>query len=221
MTANAQQALRRCIEMYSTTCRFVLCATSLSRLIEPLRSRTLLIRVPAPLPADVSRVLKTVCEKEGVGLPEDTCENIVAASGRNMRRALGAVQTMYTINRTSGSGSLPAGAQPEMYEYELAVQEIANMLLQQQTPQQLHSIRAMFYELLSKRIEGDDIIRMLAASLMTQLDSSLKLKVAHWAAYYEHRMKLGQKPVFHLEAFAAKFMCIYKNYMYQTLMCMD
>ena len=26
----------------------------------------------------------------------------------------------------------------------------------------------------------------------------------HWAAFYEHRIRKGQKPIFHLEAFAAK-----------------
>jgi replication factor C subunit 3/5 len=31
------------------------------------------------------------------------------------------------------------------------------------------------------------------------------------AASYEHRMQGGSKPIFHLEAFAAKFMAVYKK----------
>lgn len=33
------------------------------------------------------------------------------------------------------------------------------------------------------------------------------------AAYYEHRLQLGNKAIYHLEAFVAKFMAIYKKFM--------
>ena len=33
------------------------------------------------------------------------------------------------------------------------------------------------------------------------------------AAFYEHRLQLGQKPIYHLEAFVAKFMYIYKSFL--------
>ena len=39
------------------------------------------------------------------------------------------------------------------------------------------------------------------------------LKVVQWAAFYEHRIALGSKEIFHLEAFIAKFMAIYKKYL--------
>jgi len=37
-----------------------------------------------------------------------------------------------------------------------------------------------------------------------------------WAAFYEHRLQLGSKPIFHLEAFVAKFMSIYKRFLIST-----
>lgn len=33
------------------------------------------------------------------------------------------------------------------------------------------------------------------------------------AAYYEHRLQLGSKAIYHLEAFVAKFMALYKKFM--------
>ena len=52
----------------------------------------------------------------------------------------------------------------------------------------------------------------LMRELVSSIDGQLKPEVTHVAAFYEHRLQLGQKPIFHLEAFVAKFMAIYKKF---------
>ena len=52
----------------------------------------------------------------------------------------------------------------------------------------------------------------LARELMRSLDDELKHEVSALAAYYEHRIQIGNKEIFHLEAFVAKFMSLYKNF---------
>lgn len=37
------------------------------------------------------------------------------------------------------------------------------------------------------------------------------------AAMYEHRLQLGQKAIYHLEAFIAKFMSIYRGFLEEDL----
>ena len=39
---------------------------------------------------------------------------------------------------------------------------------------------------------------------------ALSVQVIQWAAFYEHRLQEGSKAVFHIEAFVAKTMAIYK-----------
>lgn len=41
----------------------------------------------------------------------------------------------------------------------------------------------------------------------------MKAEVIKWAAFYEHRLKMGTKLIFHLEAFVAKFMRIMEAYL--------
>lgn len=54
---------------------------------------------------------------------------------------------------------------------------------------------------------------MLSVNLMKKMDNTLKHEIAHWAAHYEHQSRLGTKPIFHLEAFVAKVMKIYKTFL--------
>ena len=74
-------------------------------------------------------------------------------------------------------------------------------------------VRNRLYELLVNAISPELIIRKLTFELMTKLDSELKHEVCAYAAYFEHRIQLGQKAIIHLEAFVARFMAIYKRYL--------
>ncbi len=72
-------------------------------------------------------------------------------------------------------------------------------------------MRNRLYELLVNCISPELILRKLTHELMAKLDSELKHEVCAYAAYFEHRIQLGQKPIIHLEAFVARFMAIYKR----------
>ena len=50
-------------------------------------------------------------------------------------------------------------------------------------------------------------------TILSQIDKNLVETVCDAAATYEARMQLGSKPVFHLEAFCARFICIYREYL--------
>lgn len=58
LTKDAQHALRRTMEKYMATCRLILCANSISKIIAPLQSRCLGIRIPAPCHDDIIKVLQ-------------------------------------------------------------------------------------------------------------------------------------------------------------------
>ena len=86
-------------------------------------------------------------------------------------------------------------------------------MLQEQSPQALLRCRTKFYELLTNCIPPEVIVKELAIVLLAKTDVALTQSVAQWAAHYEHRIRVGQKPIFHLEAFAAKFMSLYRAWM--------
>ncbi|MEM1586574.1 MAG: replication factor C small subunit [Candidatus Bathyarchaeia archaeon] len=93
MTDDAQQALRRTMERYSETARFILIANYSGKIIEPIQSRCAPFRFTY-LPAEaVAKRIKYICEKEDVEITEDGIEAILDLSGGDLRKTLNILQT--------------------------------------------------------------------------------------------------------------------------------
>jgi len=98
-------------------------------------------------------------------------------------------------------------------DWETFIAQLGMSIVQEQSPQKLLEAREKLYELLINCIPADVILRTLSRELMKQLDDQLKHEVAYWAAFYEQRLRAGSKEIFHLEAFVAKFMSLYKGFL--------
>lgn len=64
LTKNAQAALRRTMETYMPFCRIVAHAESLSKVIAPVKSRMLQVRIPAPSDQQICTVLTKIAARE-------------------------------------------------------------------------------------------------------------------------------------------------------------
>ena len=93
-------------------------------------------------------------------------------------------------------------------DWENFIDHVAKLICQEQSPDRLLLVRSKLYELLTNCIPPDVVLRTLVSVLLRRVDDQIKTEVVQWAAYYDHRMELGSKPIFHLEAFIAKFMAM-------------
>lgn len=57
------------------------------------------------------------------------------------------------------------------------------------------------------------VLQGLLHELVSNCDGQLKAEVTQTAAFYEHRLQTGQKAIYHIEAFIAKFMALYKRFL--------
>jgi len=91
------------------------------------------------------------------------------------------------------------------------------MMISEQSPKVLLDVRNRFYDLLTRAIPCDLIFRGLLQECVKKCDDQLKREIIEVASEYQHRLIRGSKPIFHLEAFAARFMAIYKKYIDSSL----
>jgi replication factor C subunit 3/5 len=248
LTRQAQAALRRSMEKYSSSCRLILCCNNPSKVIDPVRSRCLGIRVAAPSHDEVRRdnrkrciqmllliscysqsliffidngwsaetqiatVLKTVARKESITLPDELAISLARSSNRNLRRALLMLESCHVTTRDDSPKELNPNQPIPHTDWERYISQLASEITREQSPQRLIMARQKLYELLINCIPAQTILKTLVMELLPTLDDSIKGEVVTWAAFYEHRIALGSKEIFHLEAFIAKFMSIYKRY---------
>mmetsp|Transcript_6108 Transcript_6108/g.10544 ORF Transcript_6108/g.10544 Transcript_6108/m.10544 type:complete len:357 (+) Transcript_6108:68-1138(+) len=208
LSNEAQAALRRTMEKYMKTCRIILTTETASKIIAPLRSRCLPIRVAAPSQEDVCHVLQKVGAAEGVKVPPELAARIADKTGRDLRRALLTLETLHT---QAGSSVLKADMPLVQEAWQTAIERAAKMVLQEQTPKQAMAVRGALYELLAACVPSDILLKELLFKLIANEDSEeLLQKAITAAACFEATMRQGSKDIFHLEAFVLRFMADYK-----------
>jgi len=209
LSRDAQAALRRTMEKYMSNMRIILCANSTSRLIAPIKSRCLLVRVAAPSEGDMLTVLNYAAKRVGFDLPPEAADKIVEDSEGNIRKALLVLEAL-KMQTPDLSGPLSI-AKPD---WETYCHKVADLIIGEQSPARVLEVRSKLYELLSHCIPPTVILKTVADRVIEKVDETLKADIVHWAAFYEVRMRNGNKKIFHLEAWVVKVMSLYKHFFY-------
>lgn len=100
MTGDAQHALRRTMEKYTDTCRFVLCCNYSGRIIEPIQSRCALFRF-TPLPEEkVVEYLGHIVKNENLKISHDGLKSIVEVAEGDLRKGINTLQAASSMSKT-------------------------------------------------------------------------------------------------------------------------
>lgn len=175
----AQQALRRTMEKYVKTCRLILCCDSLTRVIDPLRSRCLALRVGSPSNEEVVGVLFDVASKENIQLPVEFADKIAVASKGNLRRAILCLEASRVQNYPFSKDQVVV-----LPDWEQFVMTIGEMIKLEQSPQKLLQVRQKLQQLLVNCITPESILIVLVDCLVKDLDDFLRFEIIELAALY-------------------------------------
>ena len=166
------------------------------------------MRVAAPTEDQIVGILTQTAKVEKNTLPPKLAARIAGESGRNLRKALLMLEAVYAHNETvTATTPIPPP------DYEALIAQIADDIMAEHTPARILMVRAKMYDLLSHCIPPTTVLKGLTFRLVAKVDDELKADVIKWSAHYEHRIHLGAKHIFHLEAFVARFMRILEGYL--------
>ena len=207
LTNDAQGALRRIMEQYAETCRFILSCNYSSKIIEPIQSRCAVFRFRPLAESDVNSQVHHVATIEKVNLSDDAAEALTRISQGDLRKALTALQVAAAINTNITRDLIyetSATAPPEsLHQYLMACKEDG-----------FHSARRRLRELLDKYgLAGTDFVNQLHRELYTAdfLSEEAKLDLTEWMAEVDYRLVEGGGEQIQLDALTARLVNHLKN----------
>lgn len=202
LSRDAQAALRRTMEKYSKNIRLILISNTTSNIIAPIRSRTLLVRIPAPSNDEIVDSLNKVLKSQEISINDDEILKLISIeSKRNLRRAILLLEAMYMQNENLSKNSLLI-----KLDWENVISKLAFSIFKDRTVSIISQSRTIIYELLSHCIPAPIILKNLLFELLKLVNDRAKLSIIELASIFDERLSLGNKSIYHLEGFVAKSM---------------
>jgi len=204
LTSDAQQALRRTMEKYTKTARFILSCNYSSRIIEPIQSRCVIFRY-TPLQSDaIKGKLEEIAKIESLELGDKAVEAIIYVASGDMRKAINVLQGSAFLGKKIEEETVynvSSRARPE---------EIKQMILlafKKKFKEARDLLDKLMYEY---GMSGEDVILQLYRTSMDmseeELATSKKIELVNVIGEYNFRMVEGANERIQLEALLAQFM---------------
>ena len=200
LTHDAQGALRRIMEQYSETCRFIMSCNYSSKIIEPIQSRCAVFRFRPLADAEVEDQVKAVAKSEGVNLDEEAAQALVKIAQGDLRKAITALQVAAALENDITRTLIyetSATAPPEtLHQYLMACRQDG-----------FHAARRRLREILDRYgLAGTDFVNQLHRELygvdfMSELQ---KLDLTELMAEIDFRLVEGGGESVQLDALTAR-----------------
>ena len=195
----AQTSLRRTIEKYAKTCRFIMWCYSLSKVIEPLRSRCLCIHVPTQTNENLIRWVNNISLLERIKIPPHLISDLVDRSNGNLKNILWKLDLYKHCKRIDNTY--------ENYLKTLVeeILDISDKLEQNKTNViNIPLIRDYIYKLYITNVSSNIIIKDIFKMILVKKNkiSSDKLsEIINCGSEFEYRLSKKRRDIIHIEAF--------------------
>jgi len=199
MTADAQQALRRLMELYSAQTRFILIANYPSKIIDPIQSRCAFFRFQPLKKEDVVARLKYIAENEGVDYDPEALETIYEISGGDMRRAINILQAAAALGKVTVDAVYKVVGMAKPKE----VREMINTALKGDFDGARTLMRKLMIEY---GLSGEDLVKQIHREIFSnevKLPDEARVLVADYLGEIHFRLVEGSDDDIQLSAFIA------------------
>ena len=199
MTADAQQALRRTMELYTRTCRFILIANYSSKIIEPIQSRCAIFRFQPLSEDDIANRIKLIAEMESVELREDGLKAILYVAEGDLRRAINTLQAAAALGVVDEKAVYRVVGKASPVE----IREMMELALSGNFMKSREKLREL---MITYGLSGVDIVRQMHREVFVlKIPEEAKVKLADKIGEINFRMIEGADEEIQLSALLAFF----------------
>ncbi len=200
LTPEAQQALRRTMENYSATCRFILSCNYSSKIIDPIQSRCAIFRFKLLEKKDIDKVLKRITEGEKLTISPDALELIYEGSEGDCRKVINILQSTASISPAINYdlvSTVISSAKPKDIRVVLDYAISGDF---QKSREKLLDV------MLKESISGQDVIKAIQKEVWNlPVEPEVKVKLTEKTGEAEFRIVEGSDPFIQLQSLLASF----------------
>ncbi|MFH0970229.1 MAG: replication factor C small subunit [Candidatus Diapherotrites archaeon] len=202
LTADAQQALRRTMEKYSKTCRFVLSCNYSSRIIEPIQSRCVVFRFRPLRKIDLETMIHKIAKEEKLTVEPKAIDAIEYVAEGDLRKAVNVLQASAALEKKITEDvvySVANRAKPK------EVKEMIQLALKGKF---MDAREKLDYLMLENGLSGEDVIKQIHREVLDwdekELDSTTKIRLVDRIGEYDFRLVEGANERIQIEALLAQ-----------------
>lgn len=200
LTPEAQQALRRTMENYSSTCRFILSCNYSTKIIDPIQSRCAIFRFKLLEKKDIEKVIQKIVEKESLTITPDSIEILYEGSEGDCRKCINLVQATAAISPSITSDlvlTIISNTKPKDVKVVLDYAIAGDFLKAKEK---------LFDIMLKESISGQDVIKSIQKEIWNlPVEPEIKVRLTEKTGEAEFRMVEGSDPFIQLQALLASF----------------
>ena len=200
LTPDAQHALRRTMETYAATVRFILSCNFSSKVIPPIQSRCAIFRFEPLHSKDVAEYVHKIAKAEGVHVDEKGMDAIVYAADGDMR---------YAINILQGASSATPKVTEEVVFSVVSqarpkeVREMLELALECKFTEARERLGTLMYK---HGMSGEDVVRQVYKEFsQVAVPDEVRIELVDKIGEYNFRLAEGANEKIQLEALLAQF----------------
>ncbi|MEM4248570.1 MAG: replication factor C small subunit [Candidatus Nanoarchaeia archaeon] len=200
LTKDAQHALRRTMESYTNTCRFILSCNYSSKIILPIQSRCAVFRFKPLAKEEVLEYVNKIAESEKLKIDDKALNAVYDASEGDLRRATNILQSAAALAAKIDEAiiySVSGVAKPK---------EIENVIKTALAGDIKKAKTEMFNIMLNYGLSGIDAVKLINKQVWdSDIPSSQKIWLIDKIGEYEFRIIEGADEFLQIEALLAQF----------------
>jgi replication factor C subunit 3/5 len=204
-----QTSLRCTMEKYHKTCRFILCGSQVSKIIDPIKSRCLDVRIPSPTINEMTHLIYHILLSENKLISRSKINEIITKGELNIKKTIWILEmSLYGITDFELS-------------WRQSLDKIIDQMIAFKNPKVqtidmniIPTTRNILYNIFTTNIPGIEILHEIINKIIQseKFNTDILYQIIQLSSETESRLNKGKRSIIHLDSFMCKVYELIYNY---------